>query len=148
MRLDDCLHGVHRVALDTPPLIYLIEANPGFDTIPLAVIRRAEEGRLRLFASVLVLTEVLVQPLRKGLLELAAQFRDILSSSGLIQLRPVDAATAEMAAQLRATYGLRTPDALHLGSAITSGCQVFLTNDADFKRITEVRVVLLSEVSV
>ena len=58
----------------------------------------------------------------------------------------MDAATAEMAAQLRATYGLRTPDALHLGSAITSGCQVFLTNDADFKRVTEVRVVLLSEV--
>lgn len=36
----------------------------------------------------------------------------------------------------------------HMGSAITSGCQLILTNDADFKRITEVRVVLLSEVSV
>ena len=33
------------------------------------------------------------------------------------------------AADLRAQYGLRTPDVLQIAAAKTANCQVFLTND-------------------
>ena len=58
---------------------------------------------------------------------------------------PVDAEVAGYAADLRAQYGLRTPDALQIAAAKTANCQVFLTNDKALKRVEAVRVLVLNE---
>jgi predicted nucleic acid-binding protein len=52
---------------------------------------------------------------------------------------------AERAADLRARYGLKTPDALQIGCALESGCDAFLCNDLALKRVTELRVLALDE---
>ena len=62
-----------------------------------------------------------------------------------MRLIPVTFEIADKAAQLRAQYNLRTPDALHIASAIESGCQALLTNDLGIKRVTELRVLVLDE---
>lgn len=61
-------------------------------------------------------------------------------------LLPVDAPVARLGAVLRATYGLKTPDALHLATAIASGASRFVTNNRrDFgARITEIDIVVPS----
>jgi len=46
---------------------------------------------------------------------------------------------------LRAKYRLQLPDALQLAVALVSRCDVFLTNDARLKQISEVRVLLLDD---
>jgi predicted nucleic acid-binding protein len=38
-------------------------------------------------------------------------------------------AVIDRATDIRARYGFRTPDAIHLAAAVVSGCDVFLTND-------------------
>jgi hypothetical protein len=43
---------------------------------------------------------------------------------------------AERAAELRARYNLRTPDALQVATALVRRCEAFLTNDARLKRVT------------
>jgi predicted nucleic acid-binding protein len=53
---------------------------------------------------------------------------------------PVDLAIAERAAELRARYNLKTPDALQVATAIETGCNAFLTSDMRLKRITELRI--------
>jgi predicted nucleic acid-binding protein len=52
---------------------------------------------------------------------------------------------AESAADLWARYNLRTPDALHVATAIDARCDVLLTNDAEIKRIREIVVLVLDE---
>jgi hypothetical protein len=77
---------------------------------------------------------VLVQPLLRGDSSLQQHYRDLLTMSEGFQTLPIDAATAERAAALRATYRLRMPDAL-------------LTNDSQLKRLIELPVLVLDELS-
>lgn len=58
---------------------------------------------------------------------------------------PVNAIVAEQAAQLRTIYRLRTPDALHVATALVSGCDAFLTNDIKLKRVVEIPVLVFDE---
>jgi predicted nucleic acid-binding protein len=46
---------------------------------------------------------------------------------------------------ISARYNLRTPDALHVATAIEAGCEAFLTNDSTLKRVREIRVLPLDE---
>jgi predicted nucleic acid-binding protein len=50
---------------------------------------------------------------------------------------------ARKAAELRASYRLRTPDAIQLAAAIELGARVFLTNDDRIHGITEIEIVVL-----
>jgi predicted nucleic acid-binding protein len=49
----------------------------------------------------------------------------------------------EGAARLRAKYNLRLPDALQMAAAISSGCDAFLTNNAQLERVTESKVLVI-----
>jgi predicted nucleic acid-binding protein len=66
-------------------------------------------------------------------------------TNGDYQLVPITIPVAESAADLRARYNLRTPDALHVASAIHVGCEAFLTNDTGIKRVQELAILILDE---
>ena len=46
---------------------------------------------------------------------------------------------------MRARYNLRTPDALHVATAVPAGCDAMLTNDAQLKRVQELSILVLDE---
>lgn len=145
MKLQAALQGIPRLAFDTSPLIYLIEKHPVYFERMEFIIHAVHNNPIEGVASFLALTEVLVQPLRAGNLALAKEYEDILLNSVNFRLLPVDGSVARHAAHLRARYNLRTPDALHLATAIVSRSDAFLTNDLDLKRVKEVRVLVLDE---
>jgi len=68
---------------------------------------------------------------------------DALFASPEVILLDLDAPVIEKATQLRASHNLKTPDALHLASAILSGASTFLTGDRSLTRCTEVPVEIL-----
>ncbi len=145
MRLSEALSGVSCLGIDTAPFIYLVERHPDYLDLMRAVIRRIDAGELKAVSSVVTLAEVLTQPLRLGNLLLAQKYRDVLYRSRNFRLVPIDATIAELAADLRARYNLRTPDALQLAAAIRAGCDAFLTNDVTLKKVAELKVLVLSE---
>ena len=49
----------------------------------------------------------------------------------------------DQATELRARYNFRSPDAIHLATAILIGAEVFLTSDQKLAQCTEIRVVVL-----
>jgi len=102
-----------------------------------AVVAVVESQPIRAYSSVITLTEVLIQPIKAGNKTLEQNYRDSLVNSGNYQLVPITLAVAESAADLRARYNLRTPDALHVAAALNMGCDAFLTNDVGIKRGTE-----------
>jgi len=44
MKLDDALKGVSRLAFDTSPIIYFVEANPDYDKLVSNIFNRAAAG--------------------------------------------------------------------------------------------------------
>ena len=145
MKLDDAMHGVIRLGFDTAPLIYLIEAHPTYRPIMRDVVLRISAGHLLGVTSVVSLGEVLVQPFARRDLRLQQRYRDLLLNSIGFRTLPVDAAMAERAAELRARYGMRLPDALQLAAAIGEQCEAFLTNDRRLARVTDLRVLVLDD---
>ncbi|MFA0760008.1 MAG: hypothetical protein HZLCBSQH_000093 [Candidatus Fervidibacterota bacterium] len=145
MRLDEALQGVVKLALDTPPVIYFVKTHAQYDALVTEVFQRTNEGWIIGVTSVITVTEVLVLPLKQGNTALASEYWDLLTNSANMQLISIDPETAKVAADLRARYNLRTPDALQLAAAIRAGCGAFLTNDATLKKVTELKVLVLSE---
>ena len=143
MKISTALKNVRRLYIESAPLIYYVEENLAYIDRMDAIINEVENRPIEAVSSVLVLTEVLRHPLKLGKTQLVQDYKDILLHSGSFRLLRVSAVTTQFAAELRARYNLRTPDALHMASAIEAGCDAFLTNDVGIKRVTELRVVLL-----
>jgi len=133
------------VGLDTAPLIYFIEQNPHYLEMMRLFFRALNQGEFRVVTSVVSLSEVLVYPLRQGNTTLAQQYRDILFNSESLTTIQVDPIIAEIAAQLRANYNLRTPDAIQMATAINAGASFFLTNDARLPSLSGLSVLVLNE---
>jgi predicted nucleic acid-binding protein len=98
---------------------------------------QAEQGRHTLAISALTYAEILVGPLRTGadavqiVERFAAQVRIIDLSPGI----------ARLAAELRATRGLKLPDAVIVATGLRMEAAVIVTADARWRGIETVRVV-------
>jgi predicted nucleic acid-binding protein len=145
VKLDDALRGVTSLGLDSAPLIYLVEDHPRYADQVDEVAHRISHGHLVGVTSVISLGEVLVQPLARGDERLRQRYHDLLLQSVGFRTLAIDAALAERAAELRARYGMRLPDALQIAVAIDEGCEAFLTNDRRLARVTELRVLVLDD---
>jgi predicted nucleic acid-binding protein len=145
VNIRDALEGVQRLYMETAPLIYYVEENSTYVAKMDVIIATIEDRSLEAVSSVITLTEVLTHPFKRGDTRLEREYRDILLNSGGFRLLPVTSRLAESAADLRARYNLRTPDALHVATGIDATCDAFLTNDAGIKRVTEIAVLVLDE---
>src|SRR5947199_3006978 len=121
---------MNRIYLDSPPVIYLVEQVMPF--LP-AVQARLSASGIVCVSSELTRMECLVLPLRNGDSKLVADF-DTFFSSRVVELTPFPPAVFRRAAEIRAQFNFRTPDALHLAAAVEAACDVFLTNDAGLSR--------------
>lgn len=81
--------------------------------------------------SPLVRLECLVRPLRDADVVLLRRYESMFTQTTAL---PMDDPVFDDAAHLRARYGLRTPDALHLSCAKRHGCTALWTNDARLAR--------------
>ena len=132
-----------RLYLDASTIIYALESLPPFRDTVTAWIMRAEgtvDGLV--ITSRLSRLECRVKPLREANASLLARYDDFFTRS-LMMVVEVTAPVIEQATDLRARYGLRTPDAIHLATAIEEHADQFLTGDTALARCTEFRVEVL-----
>lgn len=99
----------------------------------------ASPGEVAGIGSVLLVPEVLSKPTRE---HREAEVAELVALLAQLELRPVDQATADLAAALGASYRLRALDAAHLATAVLAGADRFVTNNTkDFTRsISEIDV--------
>jgi len=92
--------------------------------------------------------ECRVKPLAAGNAALLARYDRFFATPGYIRVA-LDTAVFDQATELRARRGLKTPDALHLAAAITSGCHELWTNDERLVRAADnrIRVVTIDQIS-
>ena len=91
----------------------------------------------------LTIAELLVKPLRELRSAEVMETRHAIEQMPRLSVLPIDTALAVEAARIRATTGLKLPDAVHLAAAVAGGAQAFLTNDAGFKRASAFLPVLI-----
>jgi len=146
IKLADALAGIGYLGFDTAPIIYFIEVHPKYDALVTEVFRRIDDAKLLGCTSVITVTETCNKPAQQGNMRLVRAYHNLLVSRFLFwKTVPIRITDAARAADLRAKYNIKTPDALQLAVAIDEGCEAFLTNDVQLKRVTELRVLVLDE---
>jgi predicted nucleic acid-binding protein len=58
-----------------------------------------------------------------------ADYRAFLTRSPNLTLQPITAVVLEKVIELRAQFGFKTPDAIHLATGLLAGCDLFVTGD-------------------
>lgn len=143
MKISDALNSVARLGIETAPIIYFIERHPTYVDRMDVIMQRIVAGNLAGVTSMVTLAEVLVHPLRNGQRHLAQQYRQLLLRSRGFHTLTLDAVVSEQAADLRAKYQMKLPDAFQVAAAIHAGCDAFLTNDLGMRRVQEIPVLVL-----
>jgi uncharacterized protein len=129
------LPGGRTLSLDTVTLVYFLERHPAFYPTVREIFRKIEENSFKAVISSLVFAELLVPAYRLDKPEEATRLLQVLTNFPNLEIVPLTTAIAAEAARLRAVYGLRTPDAIHLATAIERGAAGFITNDKNLQRL-------------
>jgi predicted nucleic acid-binding protein len=95
--------------------------------------------------SVLTYIELTTHPARPGKTQLVRKYRDYLTNSENISLFPLDLNIADHVVELRTQHHFKIPDAIQLGTAVACGADYIITNDPDWQRFKEIRVVLTGD---
>lgn len=127
------------VVVDTAPLIYILEDHPRFAALFQGLFEAADRGQLQVAVSTISVAELLVGPFKEGRDALAKRYEKALANFELIAVSTEIAVTA---ARLRASTGLRLPDALQAATALESGATALVTHDRDFSKLSGLQVLL------
>jgi predicted nucleic acid-binding protein len=118
-----------RVYLDANPLIYAFESPKDFPQLATHFLGPLQKGELTVVTSTVTITEVLTHPIKNGDAVLEQAYRQFFAAGKSVEIWPVNTEIAERAAQLRAQFGLRTPDAIHIATSLIAKCDLFFTHD-------------------
>ena len=124
-----------RIALDTVSFVYFLERHPTYYPTAKDLFERIEKGKIEAVASTLVLTELLVPAFRAEDSSRAQEVLRLLTHFPHLKLIEVTAIIASEASRIRAESSLRTPDALHLATALMQKVDWLVTNDKAFTRL-------------
>jgi predicted nucleic acid-binding protein len=134
-----------RVCIDTAPIIYFIEKHPKYINLLHPLFIEIDAGNIEAITSTVTLLEVLVLPLRTNNEILAEKYREILLYSEGLTTFEIFHEVSELAANLRAKYNIKTPDALQISTGITYRANLFLTNDPSLKKVSDIKVLVLDD---
>ncbi len=130
-----------RLYLDANAIIYKIETTgPRQQTVTTWMDQAEAKGML--LTSQLSRMECRILPLRQNnaaLLQVYATF----FARPLILVSEISAAIMDRDTDLRARYNVKTPDAIHLATAIELQADCFLTADQYLTRVKEVPITLI-----
>ncbi|MDY7052079.1 type II toxin-antitoxin system VapC family toxin [Limnospira fusiformis] len=145
MKIEEAFQSVNRLFLDSAPVIYYVDMNPGYSAIMDGIFDLIRAAQIRVVTSPVTLAECLILPLRDSNLSQQQLFIDIITGQDTADFVNITSEIARTAADIRARYRLQLPDAFQIATALDAGCQAFLTNDAQLKRIAELKILLVSE---
>jgi predicted nucleic acid-binding protein len=143
-RIGEELKKYKRILIDTNLFIYLMEKHPQYFEVARDVFLQIEKGQVYGITSTLVLTEVLTKPLKDNNENLARSYKAAISTFPNLSVKNIDSSVCIIAAELRAKYGFKTPDAIFIATAIEEGAEVFITNDIRLKNVSEVNCIIIN----
>lgn len=115
--------------------VYWLEDHAQHVPVVREILGRMEQRGDRLCTSALTMGEVLVAPKKRGARQETQRFLEFFHLSSM-DLLPFNSAAAERYSDIRASYRVSPPDALHPATAAEAGVDLFLTNDRRLQGLT------------
>ena len=134
------------LGLDTSPFIYHLETHPRYGPAAATLFEWLEERGSSAVTSTVTMTELLVHPSRTDDVDRVNRIYAFASTYPNLGWLPTTLDIADEAARLRAKYGLRTPDAIQVATALSAGATGFVGNDRGFTRVADLEILLLDHV--
>lgn len=122
------------VYVDSNTLIYALETPVLFPGLQTHFVEPFLRGDLHIVTSWITLAEVLVKPIGSGDAKLEAYYRQLIRPSVVCSVVAVDEDIAGAAATIRAKYGIRIVDAIHIATGQFIGCNCFLSRDGQWAK--------------
>jgi predicted nucleic acid-binding protein len=110
-----------------------------------SIFESLEKGNFKGITSILTLLEILVKPKKENNSLLVERYKLLLETFPNLQVQEINENIADIASSLRANYNINTPDAIQIATSLEVKADIFITNDAILKKISEIKVLLLSE---
>ncbi len=133
------------VGLDTMVFIYHFEENQVYSSLTFSIFESLEKGNFNGITSVLTLLEILVKPKKENNSLLTERYKLLFENFPNLQVKTLNENIADIASSLRAKYNINTPDAIQIATSLEAKANIFITSDATLKKISEIKVLLLSE---
>ena len=134
-----------KIYFDTNIFIYLFEGNK--TAIPQIKLLQPliEQGEITVVSSALVYAEMLPPVVKNGNQKIIQSLIDFLKETKFFTLIPVSFDISIHAGVLRGETGMKTPDAIHVATAMKEKCDVFFTNDKQIKTPKSLERILFSD---
>ena len=134
-----------KIFIDTAPIIYFLDDDANYGNKVEKIFANVLTNNSSLVSSTITCEEYLVHPFRQNNTDKVEAFFDFINDCG-IPLYDVTVDVAKKAARIRADYQyFKGMDALQLAIACENGCDVFLTNDKQFKQFSDLKCILIDE---
>ena len=134
------------VALDTVIFIYHFEKSKTYFKLTKEIFSRLDENQdFSAITSILTLLEVSVKQIEDSRDDLLKEYSDKLLYDNKLTTLMIEQDVAIKAAELRAKYRIRTPDAIQIATSIIGNAGAFITNDIALKKVKEIVVLILDD---
>ena len=132
--------------IDTSIFIYHLEAHEKYAALTQKIFSSLESGKWQGVASTITLMEINVHPWRLGREDVARKYEALLMNFPHLNIINIDRDIARIAAQLRARFEVRPPDALQVAASLLNEAHSFLTNDRRLSSLqTIIDIILLDD---
>ncbi|MDP3768621.1 MAG: PIN domain-containing protein [Dehalococcoidia bacterium] len=133
------------MCFDTNALIYFLNRIQPYAGFVEGLLRGVRDGTRYAVVSVVTELELVVQPIRLGLIPEVERVEALLRAPGF-QVAPLDRVTAKSAAEVRARHGIELADATIVATSLHMDCDFIIGNDRRCaRRIREIPYVLLDQ---
>ncbi len=133
------------IFIDTAPFIYFFEDNPIYAQKMHNLFTHIESNNKQMVTSLITYTEIITKPLKMGQTKLVDKYRAYFTGSKNLSLLPYTIHVAEASAHIRVRYNLKTHYAMQVATALSFGADCIITNDSDWKRISEIPVFCMED---
>lgn len=133
----NAIRQCRRLAVDTSCCIYYLEKDPLRWGLVEPLIDRAATGSLLVELCAIVKMELLILPYRSRNVRDIYLVKQFVHDSRGVSVTPLSEGVMELATEVRATTGLKVPDALIVGSALLGGCDAIVGNDRRFGHLND-----------
>lgn len=125
----DALFPYQSVGIDTAVFIYHLENHPTYISLTQQLFSRVEAGGMNGWTSTITLMEIAVRPYQVNKEDIARKYEALLASFPNLHIVDINRDIARRAAQLRAEFRFRPPDALQIAACLVHQVPAFVTND-------------------
>lgn len=135
-----------KIAIDSSCFIYHIEKNTKYIELTRIIFNELlPKTSVQAIGSTIIIAEILTKPYKLNRPDLAVAYKTLIPTIPNLYLYAPDERICDRAARLRSKYNFRTPDAIHIATAVEENAAAIIGNDKRWKRVKEIKTIVLED---